>query len=112
MKNLKELTGDAGSIREQVLNDADGEVSYISDIANHGCFGGSCSGLIYYVDTHAFTAKHMDEINEIINEIRDRDGSNVLNNEQALGDVFNYLAWLAYEVRAQEIMQELEGEEV
>ena len=55
MKKLNELNGDAGSIRAQVLEDADGELSYITDIANHGCGGGSCSGLIYNSDTHAFT---------------------------------------------------------
>lgn len=112
MKTLKELTGDAGSIREQVLNDADGEVSYISDIAKHGCSGGSCGGLIYYADTHAFTAKHMDEINEMLEDFRDSTGVNMLAEADTHGDIFNFLAWWAYECRAQEIMEELTSEQV
>ena len=110
MKTLKELTGEVGTIRAQVLEDADGKASYISDIVNHGCSGGSCSGLIYYSDTHAFTAKHMDEINEMLEDFRDNSGVNLLAEADTHGDVFNFLAWWSYECRAQEIQQELEAE--
>ena len=112
MKTLKDLTADAGTIRAQVLADADGEVSYIKDIAEHGCSGGSCSGLIYYTDTHAFTAKYMDEINELLEDFRDSTGVNILAETETHGDLFNWLAWYAYECRAQEIMNELESDNV
>jgi len=110
MKKLNELNGDAGSIRAQVLEDADGELSYITDIANHGCGGGSCSGLIYNSDTHAFTAKHMNEINKMLEDFRDSSGVNLLAEADTHGDVFNFLSWWSYECRAQEIQQELEVE--
>lgn len=110
MKTLKDISAEKDSIKAQILLDADEEVSYIKDAAERGCIGGNCRGLISYVDTHAFYAKHADEIDGILQEIHDMDGSNVLNNELVLADVRNYLAWLAYEYRAQEIMSELEDE--
>ena len=99
-----------GTVREQVLQDADGDVDYIRGAAEHGCIGGNCSNLICYSDTHAFTAKHMDEINDIVDEARNEYGFSI-DNADFNGDLFNFLAWFAYEVRAQEIMKELEPEE-
>lgn len=112
-KELKDITADEGTIKSQILKDADGELSYIKDAAEHGCIGGNCSGLVYYADTHAFYAKHADEIDEIIMETEEEMGYNIAENMKRLGqnDLRNFLAWFAYEVRAQEIMRELEVEE-
>ena len=105
------MQAEAGTIKAQVLADADGEVSYIKDCAEHGCIGGSCNNLIYYKDTHAFTVKHLDEINEMLNEAHDNIGESPLAHAETTGDLFNWLAWFAYEVRAQEIISELEETE-
>ena len=111
-KTLAELSlnVEKGSIRELILSDADGEVSYIKDVADHGCSGGNCGGLIYYVDTHKFTTEHMDEINDIVSDYYDNTGVSLPPISEMHGDMFNWLAWFAYEVRAQEIMKELEPE--
>ena len=117
-KTLKELQAaeqDGASIRSVIFDDADGEVSYIKDAAEYGCVDGSCCGLIYFADTHAFYAKHAEEIDEILAELGDQEGEpfDIAGSMKRLGqsDLRNFLAWLAYEVRAQEIMRELEDEE-
>lgn len=113
-EKLSAIKADEGSIKAQVLADADGEVSYIKDCAEHGCIGGSCNGLIYYNDTHKFYNDHADEIDEMLADIADEMGEeyNIRENMKRLDqhDVRNFLAWLAYEVKAQEIMNELEAE--
>ena len=108
MKKLKDIKAERGTIRAQVLEDADGEVSYIKDAAEHGCIGGGCRGLIMYVDTHAFYNTHAQEIFNLLEEME----YNILEGMKRLNqiDICNFLAWLAYEVRAQEIMSELEDE--
>jgi len=110
MKTLKDITAEPDTIRALVLADADGELTYITGIANHGCSGGSCSGLIYYADTHAFTAKYMTEINEMLEDFHDSSGINLLAEADTHGDLFNFLAWWAYECCAQEIASELEAD--
>lgn len=112
MKDLKKVKAVDGTIRALILEDADGEVSYIKDVAEHGCVGGSCSGLIYYKDTHAFYNEYADEIDEILARIADEMGESydIQANMKRLGqsDMRNFLAWFAYEVEAQEIMRELD----
>lgn len=115
MKKLTDIKAEAGTVRAQVLKDADGELSYIKDAAEHGCIGGGCRGLVSYADTHAFYTEHAQEIDEILAEMEESFGEpyNITENMKRLGqnDVRNFLAWLAYEVRAQEIMRELEDED-
>lgn len=113
MKSLKTITAEAGSIRERILKDADGEVSYIKDVAENGCIGGSCVNLIYFTDTHKFYAEFADEIDNILAELEEQMGEpyNIGENMKRLNqtDLRNFLVWLAYEVKAQEIMNELEN---
>lgn len=110
MKALKDIKAEKGTIKALLIEDADGEVSYIKDVAEHGCIGGNCNGLIYYADTHAFYNEWADEIDELVIRLQQEMDYNVAENMERLGqhDLRNFLAWLAYEVNAQEIMQELE----
>jgi len=114
-KLLKDIEAEAGTICAQIIEDADGDVNYIKDAAERGCIGGNCNGLTYYIDTHAFYEKHADEIDEMLDEYEEQTGEsyNIHENMKRLGqsDLRNFLAWFAYEVRAQEIMRELEDEE-
>ena len=48
----------------------------------------------------------------LLYRLADNYGESPLLHAETHGHLFNYLAWLAYEVRAQEIMQELEKEKV
>ena len=110
-KALNDIKAEAGTIKAQVIADADGEVSYIQDVAHNGCIGGSCRNLVYYKDTHAFYAKHADEIDDILEELEEQSGEpyDIMGNMKRLGqsDLRNFLVWLAYEVRAQEILEKL-----
>lgn len=78
MKKLKDIKAEAGTIREQVLKDSDGDVSYVKDVAERGCVDGNCRRLVYDKDTHNFYSKHADEINEILGEM-----------EKSLGEPYN-----------------------
>lgn len=95
-----------------MLEDAGGDIAYIKDVANHGCIGGTCRGLIYYTDTHEFYNKHAEEIDQILEDMSEQMGEpyNITENMQRLGqsDLRNFLAWLAYEVTAQEILREID----
>jgi len=110
MKKLSEIKAEDLTIKARVLADADGEVDYIREVAEHGCSGGSCSGLIYYSDTHAFYNEYASEIDDILQDIKDQTGESILATAETHGDLRNYLAWLAYEYTAQEIMRELDPE--
>lgn len=115
MKELKDIKTDEDTIKAQIIEDADGDISYIKDIAEHGCVGGNCRGLVYYSETHAEYNKRADEIDEILEEIGEQTGEeyDIRANMKRLGqsDLRNFLVWLAYEVKAQEIMQELESDD-
>lgn len=116
------LAREPKGLRSVVLQDAldradvyeeDNADGYIREIATHGCVGGSCSGLVYCKDTHAFYNKNADEIDELIERLHDEMGYNVHENMQRLGqsDLRNFLAWLAYEVTAQELLAEINPNE-
>lgn len=106
--DIKNIKADEGSIKEQVLKDADGDIQYIKDVAEHGCIGGSCRNLIYYTDTHAFYDKHAEEIDELLERLDSEGVYQIIDIRKTNGDLRNYLAWLAYEVNAQEIIRELD----
>ena len=107
---LKDIKADAGTIKSIVLEDADGDVNYVKDVAEHGCDSGSCANLVYYKDTHKFYNDNAEEIDELVETLADEMDYNISENMKRLGqtDLRNFLAWLAYEVNAQEIMRELE----
>ena len=110
------------TVRAQVLNDAlalepvgvnqyglaHDALTYLGDVAKHGCAGGTCSNLIYYIDTHAFYTKHADDIDELLEEYQDELGENPLVHLNLDGsDLRNALAWWSYEYAARKILDEL-----
>jgi len=111
---LENIKAEVGTIKAQVLEDADGDVSYVKDAAERGCIGGNCAELVYYVDTEAFYNKHANEIDEILEDIEDQQGEpyDITGSMKRLNqtNLRNFLAWLAYEIKAQEIMAELKPE--
>jgi len=111
---LENIKADKGTIREQLLKDADGDVTYIKDVAEHGCIGGNCNDLIYTVDCENFYTEHADEIDGILEIYEEQAGEpyNIGENMKRLGqsNLRNFLAWFGYEVEAQEIMRELEND--
>ena len=89
----------------------------ISDVANHGCSGGTISDLIYYEDTVKFYDKHEDEIWDELNNlsldlgewpISVIKGMNGSKHIDSLGQLKNLLSWWICEHIAQRIIDERE----
>ena len=106
MKTLKNIEAEEGTIKKLLLEDAKGELSYIKDVAENGCLGGSCNGLVYYEETHALYNKYAEEIDELVFELEYNITEGMKRLRQT--DIRNFLAWLAYEVNAQNIIEEIE----
>lgn len=97
-----------GVVATDTLDNEGYELGYLRDVTSQGCVSGSCSGLIYYADTHAFYDKYSNECDKILEELEDSTGEGFRFNGQ---DVRNTLAWLGYEERARELLDELENNE-
>ena len=97
------------TIREFLLRGEKEESFLISDVANHGCSGGTISELIYYEDCNKFYDKHHEEI---WNEVNELGGLEELITENGLDypdsdNAFKcILTWLTVESIAQHITNE------
>ena len=105
------------TIREFLLRGEKEERFLISDVANHGCSGGTISELIYYDDTVKFHDKHEDEIwDEVDTQAFDFGYSSLEvidllkggKEVKSITGLKNLLSWWACEVIAQRITDERE----
>tara|TARA_Y100000588_G_scaffold222725_1_gene236626 strand:+ start:93 stop:446 length:354 start_codon:yes stop_codon:yes gene_type:complete len=80
--------------------DSESPLDYLQDVTNYGCISGSVSGLIYYVDTHAFFDNHYEEIEAMRYDWEDQTGTKLYPN----GDLKNWYAWFAYERKCSELL--------
>lgn len=96
---------DTSGIEYVVITDAlehDGyEAGYLYDAITHGCKSGTCSGLIYYVDTHKFYADHADECDNILADYESNTGEGFRFDGN---DIRNTLAWMGYEETARKVL--------
>ena len=105
------------TVEEYLLKGEKKERFLITDVATHGCSGGTISDLIYYEDTVKFYNDHEDEIwDELSNMARDLDqsipfmisnfrGARGLDNAKTFK---NLLAWWICEHIATRISDERE----
>lgn len=77
------------------------EKGFLEDVMNYGCASGIVSELVYFNDTKCFFIKHMEEIFDIYNELKDNLSSDFEVNA-------NNLSWLAFEYMVNEIYNEVE----
>lgn len=77
------------------------EKGFLEDVMNYGCASGIVSELVYFNDTKCFFIKHMKEIFDIYNELKDNLSSDFEVNA-------NNLSWLAFEYMVNEIYNEVE----
>ena len=115
MKALKKLKTKDKTIRNLVIADCleykQDAIEHLKDVAYHGCQSGVVSNLIYYTDTNKFYNKYQDEIHELIASSIDEG----LLDDRTLSKAFtdnnftNWATWFAYEVNAQNILNELEA---
>lgn len=99
------------------------EMDVIKDICNHGCVGG-VNGLIYYAETVSFHDRHEAEIWDMLEEHREENGDDSImemignfspKSLRSIGSMTqfkNFLCWWSVEVRANEIVNELEGNDL
>ncbi len=73
--------------------------NFFEDLAQHGCISGMISSLIYYSDTHKFYDTHYEEIEDVRKEL------NITIDPD--NDLKNHLAWMAFEYKANILVQEL-----
>lgn len=86
------------------IEDYEEEKGFLEDIINYGCSSGMIGELIYYSETKCFFIKHMEEIFDIYNSIKDNLSSDFEVNA-------NNLSWLAFEYVVNEIYNEVEAME-
>lgn len=100
VKKLKSIIAEnKESIRAIVAQDAldsDDVENYLRDVCEYGCAAGTVNGLIYLSDTKEFFIKHLEEIEELREEMEDSMGEPL-----KIGvPMYNWLAWFAYEEMA------------
>ena len=83
------------------IDDYENPITFLEEVLQYGCASGMVSELIYFNDTKCFFIKHMEEIFEIYNELKD----NLSADFEADA---NNLSWLAFEYMVNEIYNEVE----
>ena len=84
--------------------DNDEILSTVEEMVTYGCQSGIVSALITYSDTEKFFNNHVNEIFELIEDMK-QEGLMDMNNFELSK---NNLAWFAFDTLAQEIYQEME----
>lgn len=79
--------------------DSGSPLDYLQDVTNYGCV----SGLIYYVQTHAFFDNHYEEIEAMRYDWEDQTGTKLSPD----GDLKNWYAWFAYEQKCIGLLHDL-----
>ena len=82
------------------INDYENSITFLEEVLQYGCSSGMIGELIYYSDTKDFFIKHMEEIFEIYNNVKDNLSPNFEVNA-------NNLSWLAFEYMVNEIYNEV-----
>ena len=86
------------------IDDYENPITFLEDVLQYGCSSGMIGELIYYSDTQNFFIKHMEEIFDIYNEVKENLSINFEVNA-------NNLSWLAFEYVVNEIYNEIEEKE-
>ena len=83
------------------IDDYENPITFLEEVLQYGCSSGIVSELIYYNETKCFFIKHMEEIFEIYNNVKDNLSPDFEVNA-------NNLSWLAFEYMVNEIYNEIE----
>ena len=82
------------------IDDYENQITFFEEVLQYGCSSGIVSELIYFNETKCFFIKHMEEIFEIYNNIKENLSINFEVNA-------NNLSWLAFEYIVNEIYNEV-----
>ena len=86
------------------IDDYENPITFLEEVLQYGCISGMVGELIYYNETKCFFIKHMEEIFEIYNEVKDNLSSDFEVDA-------NNLSWLAFEYMTSIIYNEIEEKE-
>ena len=103
LKNMKEeskLISEVVDIILDNIEDYDAPEDYFENVLNHGCASGVVPELITYEDTEKFFDRHVDEIFDLLNEVREYGEIKFELNR-------NNLAWFAFEETLNRIYNDL-----
>ena len=100
MKKESKLTSEVIDIILDQIEDYDNPKDYFEDVLNHGCVSGIVPVLITYKDTEEFFNRHVDEILELLNEVKEYGEITFELNR-------NNLAWFAFEETLNRIYNDL-----
>ena len=104
LENLYGETDLKDNVIDIILNhidDYENPITFLEEVLQYGCSSGIVSELIYYSDTKCFFIKHMEEIFDIYNQLKDNLSTDFEVNA-------NNLSWLAFEYMVNEIYNEVE----
>lgn len=82
------------------IDDYENPITFLEEVLQYGCSSGMVSELIYFTETKCFFIKHMEEIFDIYNEVKDN-----LSPDFEVDS--NNLSWLAFEHVVNEIYNEV-----
>ena len=82
------------------IDDYENPITFLEEVLQYGCISGIVPELIYFNETKCFFIKHMEEIFDIYNEVKDS-----LNADFEVNA--NNLSWLAFEYMVNEIYNEV-----
>ena len=100
MKKESKLTSEVIDIILDQIEDYDNPKDYFEEVLNHGCISGVVPALITYEDTEEFFNRHVDEILELLNEVKEYGEITFELNR-------NNLAWFAFEETLNRIYNDL-----
>ncbi len=85
---LSDLTSYDGTKKEQLK-------SFLEDLQNGGCISGMISEFIYHADCKKFYIQHLEDLENIREEIEDSLGEAVKNRHRL--PHFTFMCWLCFE---------------
>ena len=99
-KGGSELTSEVVDIILDQIEDYDDPQDYFETVLKYGCVSGVVPALMYYKDTEEFFDRHVDEILELLNEVKEYGEITFELNR-------NNLAWFAFEETLNRIYNDL-----
>ena len=99
-KEESKLTSEVVDIILDQIEEYDDPQDYFQDVLNYGCISGVVPALITYEDTEEVFNRHVDEILELLNEVKEYGEITFELNR-------NNLAWFAFEETLNRIYNDL-----
>ena len=110
LKGLKRCVNVSGLYKDVIniilnhIDEYEDPADYFMEVIEYGCINGTVTELIYNSDTELFFKKHMEDIFNIYNELKEQLGSMKMDLSATA------LAWLGFEETIRQIADDIEVE--